>query len=159
MKKLKSFVRKGQAVPRFFGETQRGTNVSTDEFDRKNELVLFFFDPELKKHRDYLNTLKAAQAQLMAMGARIVAVSAKEKGVPREAAEVTVISDANNEIRGKFVFGGGGAVFIIDKFQSLYKAYLEGEPDGFPSARELISSIEFLQKQCPECGAPVWPEE
>lgn len=50
------------------------------------------------------------------------------------------------------------ALFITDKFNSLYKCYFHDPCGGLPDRHEIVSAIEFLEKQCPECGVSTWEE-
>ncbi len=50
------------------------------------------------------------------------------------------------------------AVFVTDRFGEVFAAYKAGQGRSLPGVEEILSWIEFINKQCPECGPLEWPD-
>ncbi|MEJ2008097.1 MAG: redoxin domain-containing protein [Acidobacteriota bacterium] len=51
------------------------------------------------------------------------------------------------------------AVFIADRFGEIYAEYSSKERQQLPQINEVLQWLFFINSQCPECGAPEWPQE
>jgi len=49
------------------------------------------------------------------------------------------------------------AVYIIDRFAEVFAVYRKRDGQKLPTFTEIISWLEFVNSQCPECEAPEWP--
>jgi len=49
------------------------------------------------------------------------------------------------------------AVFITDRFGEVFASYRTGEGESLPGAAEILSWVDFINRQCPECGPLEWP--
>lgn len=49
------------------------------------------------------------------------------------------------------------AVFITDRFGEVFAAYKAGQGNSLPAIDEILSWIDFINRQCPECGPLEWP--
>jgi peroxiredoxin len=50
------------------------------------------------------------------------------------------------------------AVFITDRFGEVFAAYKVGRGESLPAIKEVLSWIEFINQQCPECSPREWPD-
>lgn len=162
-------IKEGEIIPEFNLKNIEGEVFASDEFLRKKNLVIFFFnDLKDKCCADYLLKLNKVYAKLKQENSEILAVS--ENGGPglKEFAESNnlkfhLLLDADRAVMDKFTYkdkqgNNIGAVFITDKFQSLYSSYFHQAFGKLPQVNEIVRSVEFLEKQCPECGVSTWTE-
>ena len=49
------------------------------------------------------------------------------------------------------------AVYVIDRFSEVFASYRAVNGDALPDVSEILSRIEFISFQCPECEPPEWP--
>lgn len=47
------------------------------------------------------------------------------------------------------------AVFVADKFGELYAEWTVGHGGFFPTQEEILDTLELINLECPECGAPI----
>lgn len=163
-------IKKGQVIPGFTLETIDNETLSSDILLRKKNLVLFFFNQLTDKCcQDYLLMLNNISSQSEDSDTQILAISSEKPGLLQEfknehAINFTFLLDPQRKVINKFTYKdkeGNNicALFITDKFQSLYKPYFHQPFGRLPDKEEIISSIEFLEKQCPECGVTTWEED
>jgi peroxiredoxin len=50
------------------------------------------------------------------------------------------------------------AVFITDRFGEVFAAYSVGRDKLLPGSEEILSWIDLINRQCPECAPPEWPD-
>ena len=49
------------------------------------------------------------------------------------------------------------AVYVIDRFGEVFASYRAVKGDALPDVGKILSRIEFISFQCPECEPPEWP--
>lgn len=49
------------------------------------------------------------------------------------------------------------AVYITDQFGEVFAVSRSAEGERLPNFSEILSELEFISFQCPECEAPEWP--
>lgn len=165
-----SKIKKGNIIPSFSLPEASGNIVSLDDFLRKKNLVILFFNKlEYYCGKKFIKLLDGIYEQLKKEETEVLAVSQESLKALRDFAKqecvrITLLSDKDGKVMNKFTYrdkNGNNicALFIIDKFGSLYKPYFHQPFDNLPDIKEIISSLEFLNKQCPECGVSAWEEE
>lgn len=163
-----SRIKKGDILPLFTLKNTKGEIISTDSFLRKKSLVVFFFNRiQDSCCSSYLEMLNSIYSELEEEGAEVLAVSQDKEDTLKEFGEnkkikFRLLFDSGGKVINKFTYKDNSgnnicALFITDKFQSLYKAYLHQPFGELPGKEEIISSVNFVEKQCPECGASTWP--
>lgn len=50
------------------------------------------------------------------------------------------------------------AVFITDRFGEIFAAFRAAQSKGLPGIAAILSWIDFINRQCPECGPLEWPD-
>jgi peroxiredoxin len=50
------------------------------------------------------------------------------------------------------------AVFVTDPFGEVFAAYKAGQGKSLPGVEEILGWIDFINRQCPECGPLEWPD-
>ncbi|MCM8798443.1 MAG: peroxiredoxin family protein [Candidatus Omnitrophica bacterium] len=154
-----SKIRKGQIIPSFSLKNLKGETILSSNLLRKKNLIIFFFkNLEDKQSKEYLRLLNGIYDDIR-QDAEIFAVScARQESLKdfskRMEIKFDILVDSDDVVRCKFTEESFNFLIITDRFLSLYKAY-----SLLPDKDEIVSSIEFLEKQCPECGVSTWPEE
>lgn len=49
------------------------------------------------------------------------------------------------------------AVYVTDQFGEVFAVYRSAEGERLPNFSEVLSRLEFISFQCPECEPPEWP--
>jgi peroxiredoxin len=49
-------------------------------------------------------------------------------------------------------------VFVTDRFGEIFAIFKIDQHKSILSAEEVLSWLEFINRQCPECGAREWPD-
>lgn len=49
------------------------------------------------------------------------------------------------------------AVYVTDQFGEVFAGYRSAEGERLPEFSEILSRLEFISIQCPECEPPEWP--
>lgn len=49
------------------------------------------------------------------------------------------------------------AIYITDRFGEIFATFRTADGEQFPGAGEILSWLEFVNRQCPECFPPEWP--
>ena len=49
------------------------------------------------------------------------------------------------------------AIYVTDRHGEVFGVYRKSEGQSVPDMGEILSWLEFINSQCPECEAPEWP--
>jgi peroxiredoxin len=52
---------------------------------------------------------------------------------------------------------GVPAIYITDRFGEVFGIYRSSEGGALPEISEILTWLEFVNAQCPECESPEWP--
>ncbi len=135
---------------------------------RRRALVLYAAERgDCPACRAYLTALAALAPQIAAEEAELVVVV---HGQPATAAPLqtvvgaagTVLFDPDGRVfrRWGAVDPAGqpvAALFVADRFGTLYARALAGPDHALPPAAEVVDWLRFINIQCPECGVAEWP--
>jgi peroxiredoxin len=53
--------------------------------------------------------------------------------------------------------GSAAAVYVTDRFGEVFGLYRTRDGQALPKVAEILSWLEFVNSQCPECEPPEWP--
>lgn len=104
--------------------------------------------------------IKNSEAEVLAIvhTSRESAVGIKQKGnLP-----YPVLADEHGRLHREFgaVDSRGldaAAVYVTDRFGEVFAVFRTSAQDSLPSVAEILSWLEFINAQCPECEPPEWP--
>jgi hypothetical protein len=51
------------------------------------------------------------------------------------------------------------ALYVTHRFLEVFAGWHTGEGDSLPSASEVISWLDYINRQCPECTQAEWPRD
>jgi hypothetical protein len=49
------------------------------------------------------------------------------------------------------------AVYVTDRFGEVFGVYRTSDGQPLPGVADILSWLEFVNSQCPECEPPEWP--
>jgi len=49
------------------------------------------------------------------------------------------------------------AIYVTDRWGEVFGVYRKSEGQSIPDIAEILSWLEFINSQCPECDPPEWP--
>jgi peroxiredoxin len=158
-------VRRGEMFPEFVLPTIDGAPVDLERYRARSNLVIMLAGDERgPATTSLLIDLVALKAELAAEVAQVVLVLATRADATRrsEPWPFPVLVDAgaliHHRIGATDALGRPvPALFITDRFREIYAAWMPAEHAVMPSATEVMEWLEFINIQCPECGAPDWP--
>jgi peroxiredoxin len=144
-----------------------GRTVQLSDYRGRANLVLIVGDerPETAKLMSDAATqyaeIKNEQAEVLAiLPASQLAAEAKQ----RSRTPYPVLADEQGRVHRKLGAADAqgherAAVYITDRFGEVFGVYrtLEGQP--LPDIADILSWLEFVNAQCPECEPPEWPIE
>lgn len=143
--------------------TPDGTSVSLDSYRPRWDLVVLMLGagaPE-ETATQLLNSLADARDEIERESGKVLVVTAND---PRRSAGewkwpflLLVDTDATLHRHMGAVDRSGQpavALFIMDRYREIFAALRPDRPDWPMSSRDVLRWLQFINIQCPECGAP-----
>lgn len=146
-------VRLHTELPTFRLHDVRGQEVSLWDYKQRQPVVLVFCGEECET---LLRGFAAGYSEYRDAGAEVLAITPKP---PSAAARwpFPVLVDVGGQMSARYV-ERVPAVLLVDSYNTLHERMEGPWPTGLDHPR-LLSAIRQLELQCPECGAPAWPEQ
>jgi peroxiredoxin len=138
-----------------------GKEVRTGDYRGRCNLVLFLSHPPgCERCQGTLQELAAGYGGLAAADAEVLAIipgAAEETAILqlRLGIPFPVLVDAG--AMAVRTLGGGAAVIVVDRFGEIFNLSRAGEGHEMMTVLEIADWLNFIEVQCPECGAPDWP--
>ena len=153
-------VREGDLVPAFRLESgNRAGRVGPWDYKQRSGLVVLVLDaPSCACCRELLRTIVARYGEIRADEVEVLAVVAGGVEAARRLAldldaPFPVLADESGAVRASYVDGGVG-LFVVDRYNALFKGWAADDADGLPDVSELLEWLTFLAVQCEECHPP-----
>jgi mycoredoxin-dependent peroxiredoxin len=148
-------------IPDMELSTADGRPLRLSDYRGRRNLVLVLADSaEASK---LLPRLAAVYDQIVAEDGELIAVLwARNENAASLALPFPVLVETTGEFSRRFgaVDDKGGpapALYITDRFGEIYAVFRKRDGQPFPAPAEIISTLEFVNIQCPECAPPEWP--
>jgi peroxiredoxin len=130
---------------------------------RKNLVILFYHGSECSLCRKKLKRFAESYEELEELRAKILAISSdrlerSEKLSAELGPPCPLLSDPEGSVIGKYTYWGVDrkvavpSVFVTDRYGTLYYQHIANEITGIPDLAKVLSWLEFIQSQCPECS-------
>jgi len=157
----------GALIGDFQLSSAEGKQILLSEHRGRSNMVLILAG-ESKGAADFLSKLQRHQTELAENEAGVLVVFA---GSQQHASDLKnslhldfeVVADKDGRVHR--LLGATDpaghlcpAVFITDRFGEVYAAYSGANNKVLPGFDEVLRWIEFINRQCPECGAREWPD-
>jgi len=148
-------------VPNFRLRSTDGGMVSAWDYRQKLNMAIFFFDPADDSHLNILRALWRRYHEFVDANAEVLAVA---DGPPVLLAERTadmplpypVLIDQDREARNLYGISESEAL-VTDRFGALRQRFRLHDFTE-TTLDEILTKIELMELECPECGAPTWED-
>jgi peroxiredoxin len=159
------FPSKGHLFRDFCLETTSGKKICLSDYRGRSNLVLIFMD----NRRETLmltSDLANRYPEIREQEAEVLVVTPADQLAQTGdqwdllAYPVLVDHDARMHTEVGAIDTHGGtcfAVYIMDRFAEVFSAYRRCDGQSLPTTAEVLSWLEFINSQCPECEPPEWP--
>jgi peroxiredoxin len=151
-------------VPAFTLPSSQGGEVKLWDYKmRKNLVILFYHGSECSSCRERLKTFAVRYEELVKLETEILAISSEgvetnrrlgtELGLP-----YPLLSDPEGRAIEEYTYWDGGrraalpSIFVTDRYGTLHYTCIADEITRIPDPEEVLSWLEFIQSQCPECS-------
>jgi peroxiredoxin len=159
------FPSKGHLFRDFCLETTSGKKICLSDYRGRSNLVLIFMDNRSETLM-LTSDLAKAYPEIRKQEAEVLAVKPGDQ--PVQTGEqwalipypVLVDPGARMHTEVGAIDNHGGicsAVYITDRFAEVFSAYRGSDGQSLPTTTEVLSWLEFINSQCPECEPPEWP--
>jgi peroxiredoxin Q/BCP len=130
---------------------------------RKNLVILFYHGSVCSSCRERLKTFAARYEELVKLETEILAISSEGAEISRRlSAELglpyPLLSDPEGRAIEAYTYWGVSrrtalpSIFVTDRYGTLHYQCIADEVTRIPNPEEVLSWIEFIQSQCPECS-------
>lgn len=148
----------GELTAPFTIRSPRG-DIDTNHYRGRRDLVVLLLEGRGKDNwRPLLDELTRRYDQIKEAGAEVLAVLDSEQAASGVQAPFPVGWDPNGALLQRLTGLAGdeavSAVFVTDRFGEVFMqdTYDAGAPP--PQVDEIIALVDYIERQCPECGAP-----
>jgi peroxiredoxin len=161
---------RGHLMRDFTLPSMEGGPVSPYDYRGHSNLVLIFAgDVGQTGEQAYLSDLAQHSAEIRDQNAQLLLVLAcSRKQAKRiqgqEKLPFLVITDEDMQVH-KMVGAIGvqgtarTAIYVTDRFLEVFAAWRTAEGSTLPDASEVLSWLEYINSQCPECTQAEWPAD
>jgi peroxiredoxin len=157
----------GNVLPDFELSSSQGQPVLASAYRGRSNLVLILA-AGASLLSDLVSELENKRQELSENNARILVIAAGTAQRARELKqELRLDEDMLVDLDGRVhrTLGAIDAaghfvpmVFVTDRFGEIFAIFKIDEHKSIPSAEEVLGWLEFINRQCPECGAREWPD-
>lgn len=161
---------RGHLIRDFTLPSTGGKPVSPYDYRGRSNLVLIFAgDVGQTGVQAYLAGLAQRSAAIRDQNAEMLLVLAcsrerAERIQSQEKLPFLVLTDEDMRIHGMVgAIGAHGtastAIYLTDRFLEVFAAWRTAEGNTLPDASEILSWLEYINSQCPECTQAEWPTD
>ena len=157
---------KGRQLRDFELTSALGAQIQLSDYRGRSNLVLIFADDQ-QSTMTLLSDMASQYAQIKNEEAEVLAVVqlARERAAEtkqRLKLPYPVLADKDGRIHREVgaVSPQGNvaaAVYVTDRFGEVFGLYRTRDGQALPNVAEILSWLEFVNSQCPECEPPEWP--
>lgn len=166
----KNFPTRGHLMPDFTLSSSDGKQVSLYDYRGRSNLVLFFAG----RTRDsadspLLSALAKRDGEIAETDSEVVVVLAEsvvqaDKFRRKMHFPVSALSDPDMRVHNMVGACGaqaapGAALYITDRFLEVFAVWRTGSGERLPDTTDVLSWLNYLDSQCPECTQIEWPTD
>ncbi len=160
-----SYPQRGRLMREFRLPSTDGKAVSLYDYrGRANLVVVFAGDIGRSMRTDFLAELVSRYTEIRKQDAEVLLVAAEQAAEIQHEIKLPfpVVVDEDMQIHqsvGALVQTGASAVYVTDRFLEVFAAWRTSEGNNIPSISEILSWLDFVSSQCPECTQSEWPAD
>jgi len=145
----------------------QGQQISFYDYRGRCNLIVVLAGNMEPEPKQFLAMLSQHYPEIQAQNAEVLLVlpcpRAEAKRIhEQESFPFVVLADGNLHAQE---MGGGldsidnpsAAVYVTDCFLEVFAAWRTSAGDQFPAIAEVLSWLQHIESQCPECSQPEWP--
>jgi len=150
----------GHIVPDFKLESTDGKVISPVDYKERKNLVILFFNPRERCDWEMLAEVRRRYHEITDDNGEVLAIASGPMEELRECVSglmlpFPVLSDVHEEATCAYC-AVESMVFIADRFGELkMQGTMCGAVDE--TLDKVMSTLELIELECPECGVPTWP--
>lgn len=153
-----------ELVPPFTLPSSRGGEVKLwDCKMRKNLLILFYHGDGCSRCKEILKMFAEHYGELVKVEVEMLAISADDLERSRALSvelrlPYPLLSDPEGRVIEKYTYrredneAALPSIFGTDRYGTLYHQFIADEITELPGLEEILSWLNFIQSQCPECS-------
>lgn len=151
----------GHIVPDFRLQTVDGKVISPTDFKERKNLVILFFNPRNRCELEMMAEVRRRYHEITDENAEVLGIATGPLDELKTCAATLnapfpLLSDVQNEAICKYCVSES-TVFVADRYGVLkFQGPMCQDVDGTLNA--VISTLELIELECPECGVSSWPE-
>lgn len=143
-------------VPSFSLLSTKGEKIDLWNYKQRSNLLLYFSDVSFERNGKLIKFVQN-YPRFKELNCELVAVLSGDEGlamelVVSEKIPFPVCADPGGEVSLKYTDPSSHAIIIIDRYGALYSQFHKVHVRDLPSIETLLSEIEYIEVQCPECG-------
>ncbi len=165
-----SHLQRDRPAPPFRLPSSLGRPVaSADYLGRHNLVLLFLPGLDRTEYQTALESFAARRQEYEEQAAQVLVIFSgpRAESVLKEGGDfpVPLLADAEGSVRRAYAallpepVGEEPMVFVLDRYRGPLAALSSPALDDPAVHREILQWLTFFEIQCPECGAPEWPED
>lgn len=157
---------KGRQLHDFELTSALGVHIQLSDYRGRSNLVLIFADDQqstmtlLSDTASQYTQIKNEEAEVLA----VVQLTREQAAETKQRLKLPypVLADEDGRIHrevGAVSLQGSvaAAVYVTDRFGEVFGLYRTRDGQALPKVAEILSWLEFVNSQCPECEPPEWP--
>lgn len=166
----KSFPTRGHLMPDFMLSSSDGKQVALYDYRGRSNLVLYFAGRERDSADHHLlRALTKRCGEITEADSEVIVVLAEPVAQADEFRRkmhvpFPVLSDLDMKVHNMAGASGAQAVpapalYITDRFLEVFAVWRTDAGDRLPDVSDVLSWLNYLDSQCPECTQIEWPTE
>lgn len=160
------FPSKGYLLRDFALTSAMGRSIRLSDYRGRSNLVLIFAGGG-SGSTSLLSDVASQYTQIRNEEAEVLAVVWRTQELAKSTRQqmhlaYPVLADEDGRVHREFgaIDAQGqasAAVYITDRFGEVFGSYRKRDGQNSPTTEEILSWLEFVNSQCPECEPPEWP--
>ncbi len=154
----------GRILPEFSLPAVSGGSIRNSDYRGRSNLVVIVAD-DRPQTSGLMQALADSYALIKTEAAEVLAIVALSPEQARERfgnLPYPVLVDADGRVQqrlGAITAQGqaAAALYVTDAFGEIQLVHRTREGQTLPAASEVVTLLEFINIQCPECEPPEWP--
>lgn len=138
-----------------------GRTITFNDYRGRRNLVIMLLAGEGREAwRSLLVELANRYPEIRELTAEVIAVFPDEDRARQAEVPFPVAWDPGGAFLRRYGLGPAGqqvsALLVTDRYGEVYQYDLFDPAAPSPQADQVLNTLLYIEKQCPECGAPVW---